>query len=93
MIQSFKHKGLKELFISGSTAKLPPDRLNKIKKVLAAISAARDIKDLRIPAFRLHRLEAPPFNGFWSIDVTGNYRIIFRFEDGDALDVHYLDTH
>jgi proteic killer suppression protein len=93
MIETFKHKGLRELFVESKTARLPAERLKKIKLILAAIHAAQDLKDLNIPTFRLHKLKAPPYIGFYSIDVSGNYRIVFRWEEGKVFDVDYLDTH
>lgn len=93
MIISFKSKGLLELFTKGKTTKLPQERLRKIRLILAILDAAQDLKDLNIPAFRLHKLKQPPLNGFMSIDVTGNYRIVFWFEDGKVSDIDYLDTH
>jgi toxin HigB-1 len=93
MITSFKSKALEDLFTKGKSNKLPQERLRKIKKILDAIEAANDLKDLNIPAFRLHKLKDPPYRGFMSIDVSGNYRIVFRYENGMASDVAYLDTH
>ncbi len=93
MIETFKHKGLQELFVTSKTAKLPAERLRKIKLILAVIHAAHDVKDLNVPAFRLHKLKAPPYIGFYSIDVSANYRIIFRWAEGNVFDVDYLDTH
>lgn len=92
MIESFKNKGLRELFENGKTAKLPPERLKKIKQILAALDAAQDLRDLNIPALRLHKLK-PPLAGYHSLDVSGNYRIVFWFENGRATEVDYLDTH
>ena len=93
MILNFKNKGLQELFTKGKTSRLPQERLKKINMILAIIDAAQDLKDLNIPAFRLHKLKQPPLNGFLSIDVSGNYRIVFRFEKGEASQADYLDTH
>lgn len=93
MIQSFKHKGLQELFERSKTSRLPQERLRKIKMILAVLDAAHDLKDLNIPAFRLHRLKQPPLDGYYSIDVSGNYRIVFWFEEGKASKIDYLDTH
>jgi len=59
----------------------------------SALDAADHINDLRIPLFRLHALKAPPYIGYWSIDVSGNYRIIFEFSNGKATNLNYLDTH
>lgn len=79
--------------MKGRTSKLPQERLKKINMILAILDSAEDLKDLNIPAFRLHKLRQPPLKGFMSIDVTGNYRIVFRFENGKASDIDYLDTH
>jgi toxin HigB-1 len=93
MITGFRHKGLKELFEKGKTSKLPQERVKKIKQILAVIHAAHDLQDISNPSYRLHRLKAPPFEGYWSIDISGNYRIIFEFEAGRAWHIDYIDTH
>jgi proteic killer suppression protein len=93
MVISFRNKALEDLFTKGKTAKLPQERLRKIRNILSVLHAATNLKDLEMPAFRLHQLKAPPYRGFWSIDVTANYRIVFRFEDGNASDVDYVNTH
>jgi proteic killer suppression protein len=93
MIVNFKNKGLQEAFEDGRSHKLPQERIDKIRRILAVLDAANEIRDLEIPAFRLHKLKKPPLDGYWSIDVTGNYRIVFWFEDGKVSEVDYLDTH
>ena len=93
MIVSFRSKALEEVFTKGSTRKLPQERIRKITMILDAMHAAVSLKDLNFPAFRLHQLKAPPYRGYGSIDVTGNYRIVFRFDDGEINDVEYVDTH
>jgi proteic killer suppression protein len=93
MIKTFKSKALADLFTKGKSSKLPQERLETIKKLLSVLHSATNLKDLNIPAFRLHKLKKPPLRGYWSIDVSGNYRIVFWFEDGDVSDVDYLDTH
>ena len=93
MIESFDHKGLQELFEKGKTSKLPQERLRKISMVLTVLHAAQDLKDLNVPAFRFHKLKRPPLNGYYSVDISGNYRIIFWFENGNVSKVDYLDTH
>lgn len=93
MIESIKSKGLQELFEKGKTSKLPQERLKKIKMVLAILDAAKELRDINIPAFRLHKLKKPPLTGFYSLDISGNYRIVFQFEDGVVSEVDYLDTH
>jgi len=93
MIESFKHKGLQELFEKSKTARLPQERLKKIKMLLSVLDSAQDLKDLNAPAFRLHKLKKPPLDGYYSIDVSGNFRLVFWFEDSQASEVDYLDTH
>jgi len=93
MIVSFRSKALEEVFTGGKSRKLPQERIQKIKMILDAMHAAVTLKDLAAPAFRLHQLKAPPLRGYWSIDVTGNYRIVFRFEEGEISDVEYVNTH
>ena len=93
MIVSFRNKGLQELFEKSKTSNLPQERLKKIKMLLAILDSAKELRDLNVPAFRLHKLKRPSLDGYYSIDVSGNYRIVFRFENGNAHDVDYLDTH
>jgi proteic killer suppression protein len=93
MIESFKHKGLQELFEKGKTSRLPHERLGKIKNLLAVLDSAHALKDLNAPAFRLHKLKKPPLDGYYSIDVSGNYRLVFDFDSGNVNDLDYLDTH
>jgi proteic killer suppression protein len=93
MIESFRHKGLQELFTSGKTSKLPAKRLQKIKKILFMLNNAENINDLNAPGLRLHRLKGNPYRGYWSLDISGDFRIIFEFQNGMATNVNYLDTH
>jgi len=93
MIESFRHKGLLELFHKGKTSRRPQERLTKIKGILAMLNAAHEPKDLNSPGLRLHKLKKPPLDGYYSLDVTGNFRIVFWFENGKASKVDYLDTH
>jgi len=48
-----------------------------------------DLKDLDAPGFRFHKLKKPPLDGYYSIDVSGNFRIVFWFQDGKASEVDY----
>ncbi len=93
MIRSFRHKGLRELFLTGQSARLPHAHQKKIKMVLNVLDAAYEIRDFRLPSFRLHRLQAPPLEGYFSIDISANYRLVFRFESHDVFNLDYLDTH
>lgn len=95
MIKSITHKGLKLLWTKGDDSKLPREQVNKIKRLLNSINYLVDVpKDLEpLRNLRPHLLKGGSLKDFWSIDITGNYRIVFRFVDGNAYDLDYLDTH
>jgi toxin HigB-1 len=92
MIRSIKHRGLKRLFERGDRSKLPPDMVNRIRVLLAAIEAAQTIEELERPSFRLHALKGAR-KGERAITVRANWRLVFRFEDGDVFDVDFVDYH
>ncbi len=92
MIGSFRHKGLRQLYEHDDRSKLRPDLAPRIATVLAALDAAETIEELNRPSFRLHPLKGERA-GQWSVWVNGNWRIVFRFEDGEALDVDLVDYH
>jgi proteic killer suppression protein len=94
MIVSFKHKGLEQFFLKGDGSKLPAAYLGRIRLILAAIHSAHSLKDLNLPSFGLHPLKGN-LKGYWSIKVSGNYRIIFGFIESkiEVVDVDYLDYH
>lgn len=92
MIKSFKHKGLEKFFTIGSTAGIQSAHAGKIRDRLAFLHAAVTIDDMNIPGYRLHLLKGER-DGLWAIDVSKNWRIVFRFEDGDAYVVNYEDYH
>lgn len=92
MIVSIRHKGLKRLWTKNDASKLPADQINKIRNILTLLDAAREIDDMGYPGSGLHPLKGE-LRGFHSVSVTGNYRIIFRFENGDAELVDYVDYH
>ena len=91
-IESFRHKGLKRLYEADDASKLPADMLTRIRLILTALDAAEAIRDMEQPAFRLHQLKGKQ-RGFWAVTVRANWRIIFRFEEGSAFDVDFLDYH
>lgn len=93
MISNFTHKGLRSFFESGDGKKINPNHISRVRIILARLHSAKDPRDMNYPGSNLHLLKKPPYVGFYSVNVSGNYRIIFRFENGDAYDVNYLDTH
>jgi proteic killer suppression protein len=94
MIKSIKNKALKLLWEKNDESNLPSNQLKKIKVLLQVIDELEYVPDdlKNLISLRPHPLKGN-LEGFWSLDVTGNYRIIFRFENKNAFDVDYLDTH
>lgn len=92
MIISFKHKGLKKFFETGSTKGIQNNHADKLRMQLAALNSASAISDLDIPGYRLHALKGNRINT-WSISVSGNWRITFEFENGNVYIVNYEDYH
>ncbi|MEZ8150959.1 type II toxin-antitoxin system RelE/ParE family toxin [Vibrio splendidus] len=92
MIKTFKHKGLKKFFETGSKAGIQAKHERKIRMQLAAIDTATIIDDVDLPGFKLHPLKGDR-DGIWSITVNGNWRITFEFIDGNAYILNYEDYH
>jgi len=92
MIRGFRHKGLKRLFENGERKAISPDQVDKVENILFVLSRARRPEDLNLPGFRLHRLKGGQ-KDFWSVTVRANWRIVFRFEEGDAREVDLIDYH
>jgi len=94
MIKSIHHKGLKLFWTKGDSSKLQSENIHRIKKVLNIIQYLEKVpQDLEgFKHLRPHPLQGN-LKGFWSLDISGNWRMVFRFEDGNAYDVDYLDTH
>jgi proteic killer suppression protein len=92
MIESFRHKGLRQLFEDDNARGVNPDHVTKLRAILTVMNTAREIGDLDVTTFRLHPLTGN-LKGFWSITVRANWRIVFRFEDGSAWDVDLVDYH
>ena len=92
MIRSFRHRGLQRFYDSDDPSRIGAALRAKVRRVLSALDAAESPQALDMPGFRLHRLKGG-LEGFWSVTVSGNWRVIFRFEDGNGFDVDLLDYH
>jgi len=92
VIKSFRHKGIERFFRSGSRAGIQPKHADKLRRQFFALDNATGPKDMNAPGWRLHRLSGA-LAGHWSVDVSGNWRLTFKFEDGDAVLVDYQDYH
>ena len=91
-IRSIKHKGLRLLYEKNDSSKLNPDHITKITAILTRLDTIEVIEDMNFPGSNLHKLSGD-LAEFYSVKVSGNYRIIFRFEDGFVYDIDYLDYH
>jgi proteic killer suppression protein len=92
VIKSIRHKGLRKLFETGDASGIRADHRNKLRAQLAALDSARTSDDLHVPGYRLHALKGDRV-GYWSIRVSGNWRLTFRFASRDVLDLDYEDYH
>lgn len=92
MIQKIRHKGLKKLYRDDSAAKVNPDHVDKLRRILGVLDQASSPEEVDLPGFRLHALKGE-YDGFYAVQVSGNWRVIFRFEGDQVTDVDYLDYH
>lgn len=91
MIKTFKHKGLKAFFATGSKKGIQPKHERRLQEQLAIINVATVVDDVDWPGYDLHQLKGD--RSEWSIKVNGNWRLTFEFIDGDAYILNYEDYH
>lgn len=92
MIKGFIHKGLENFYLTGSKAGIQAKHSKRIRLILAQLEQAKTIHDLNIPTLKLHELKGLR-KGIWSVTVQANWRITFRFHNGDAEIINYEDYH
>ena len=92
MIQKFKHKGLGLLFESGISSGVNAQHVMRLRKILALLETADTIEDMELPGLGLHPLKGNR-KGTWAVKVSGNWRITFKIQNGEAFDVNYEDYH
>ena len=92
VIIHFRHKGLKLLYERGDRRRIPPAHAAKVERILARLDQATGPPNMDLPGFRLHALKGD-LAGHWSVRVSGNWRIVFRFEGVEAADVDLIDYH
>jgi proteic killer suppression protein len=92
MIRSFKHRGLKRLYERDDGSGIRADLVDTVQEILTVLDDANTPHDLNLPGYRLHALKGA-LKGYWSVTVRANWRIIFRFQETDALDVELTDYH
>ena len=92
VIRSFKHKGLEKFFVTGSKAGIQAAHAAKLRLVLGRLHASTSPRDMDLPGLFLHKLKGYR-KGTWSIRVSGNWRVTFRFDGLDTISVNYEDYH
>ncbi len=92
MIKSFRHKGLQKFFSDGNAAGIQHNHIGRLEERLQLLHVASIVEDMNIPGWRLHKLHGNK-SEHWAINVSGNWRIVFEFRDGNAYIVDYLDYH
>ncbi len=92
MIRNIRHRGLRRLYERKDASRLNPDHVPRLQSILTLLDAAVKAEDLNYPGSDFHALRGN-LKGFCAVRVSGNWRVIFRFVDGDAFDVDYVDYH
>ena len=92
MIASFKHRGLKSLYDGRTARRVAPEHVQKLRDILGVLDRSQRPQDVDLPGLRLHPLKGE-LRGHYAVTVSGNWRVAFRFEEGDVVDVNYLDYH
>ena len=91
-ITGFRHKGLERFFCRGTTAGIQTKHAKRLILILASLSIADQPGEMALPGYNLHPLKGDRL-GTWAVQVSGNWRVTFRFEGPDAADVNYEDNH
>jgi len=92
VIRNFRHKGLERYFAKSDRSGLDARQADRIRRILDRLDAATAPGDMDLPGYRFHSLKGDR-KGAYAVSVSGNWRITFRFERGDAVDVNLEDYH
>ena len=88
----FTHRALQRLYDRGDVQRLPPDLVPRIRRMLTALDEATVPRHVDLPGWRLHPMKGSR-SGQWSLRVSANWRLVFRFDAGEAVDVDLIDYH
>ncbi len=91
-ILRFRHKGLERFFERGLTAGVQHRHVKRLRLILGRLNVALEPRDMNLPGSRLHPLHGDR-RGTWAVEVSGNWRVTFRFQGSDVTDVNYEDYH
>ena len=92
MIVDIEHKGLADLFWKDLSKGVMQSQVKRLKQILSTLEDAKTVDDMNLPGLKLHALKGNK-SGFYAVSVSGNWRVIFRFADGNAYDVNLVDYH
>ncbi len=92
MIKSFKHKGLRKLFLSNDHSGINPQHASKLTRILDRLDASTNPQDMNLPGYKLHELSGKE-EETWSVWISGNWRVTFKYDGVDAIVVDYQDYH
>ena len=92
MIKNIKHKGLKLYFQTGKSSGLEAAHLSKLRNILGRLAVCTTPEQMDLPGLNLHGLKGK-LKGFYALKVSGHWRLIFKFDGKDVIDVDYLDYH
>ena len=92
MIKSWKHKGLKNFFDTGSKSGITASHEDRLKIILQRLNAASSPDDMNTPSMKFHKLLGE-LKGLYSVTVNKNWRVIFKFDGTNAVEVDYVDYH
>ncbi len=92
MVRGFKHKGLERFFLRGTRAGIQAAHVLRLRLILSRLHASNSPKDMDLPGLYLHQLKGK-LRGTWAVRVSGNWRVTFKFDGPDAIDVNYEDYH
>ena len=92
MILIIKHKGLRAFWEKGDARKINPDLQQRLDRIMNALVLAQTPTDVDFPGWRLHPLTGE-FKGYYSVSISGNWRIVFRFDRNNATDINLIDYH
>jgi proteic killer suppression protein len=92
MVRRFRHRGVERFFRSGDTSGINAQHAARLRRLLTSLNASSGPAGMNLPGYRLHRLRGDR-EGQWAVSVSGNWRLVFEFEEGDATNVDLVDYH
>jgi proteic killer suppression protein len=92
VIRGIRHRGLKRLYEKDDRRGVMAEHVVKLRDILGRLDAARSAGDMDVPGFRLHPLRGQ-LKGFWAVTVRANWRVVFRFDGPNTVDVDLMDYH